>query len=199
MASRRSIASRLRRRPVLVANNASSGGAGALGLCAAIVALALNLFQIPSRIDTALATIGAAMYIVWSGACFTTFWSTTGRTPGAPIMRFRVLAPGEKHGHIGPRRALVRLVGMVIAAIPLHAGYLVVLFDDRRRGCTTAWRAPSSSTHQTARRPCAAEWRGVRPPHDVVATVPRGQASQGASDLSWCHHRSLDHCSAEPR
>ena len=32
------------------------------------------------------------------------------------------------------KRALVRLVGMVLAAIPLLAGYFMVLFDDRRRG-----------------------------------------------------------------
>ena len=32
------------------------------------------------------------------------------------------------------RRALVRLIALVLAAIPLLAGYLMVLFDDRRRG-----------------------------------------------------------------
>ena len=101
---------------------------------AAIVALALSLLQIPSRIDTALAAIGAVAFIVWAAAYFVTFWSTTGQTPGARVMRFRVLAPGRPRGHIGPRRALVRLVGMVLAAIPLLAGYFMVLFDDRRRG-----------------------------------------------------------------
>ena len=100
----------------------------------AIVALALNLFNIPSKIDTALAALGAAVFIVWSAAYFVTFWSTTGQTPGARIMRFRVLAPGAKRGHIGPRRALLRLFGMILAAIPLLAGYFMVLFDDRRRG-----------------------------------------------------------------
>ena len=74
------------------------------------------------------------MFVVWAAAYFVTFWSTTGQTPGARIMRFRVLAPGAKRGHIGPRRALVRLIGMVLAAIPLLAGYFMVLFDDRRRG-----------------------------------------------------------------
>ena len=101
---------------------------------AAIVALALNLFNIPSKIDTALAAIGAVVFIVWAAAYFVTFWSTTGQTPGARVMRFRVLAPGAKRGRIGPRRALVRLLGMVLAAIPLLAGYFMVLFDDRRRG-----------------------------------------------------------------
>ena len=101
---------------------------------AAIVALALNLFNVPSKIDTALAALGAIAFVVWATAYFVTFWSTTGQTPGARMMRFRVLAPGAKGGHIGPRRALVRLIGMVLAAIPLLAGYFMVLFDDRRRG-----------------------------------------------------------------
>ena len=101
---------------------------------AAIVALALSLFDVPSQINTALAAIGAVAFIVWAAGYFVTFWSTTGQTPGARIMRFRVLAPGAKHGHIGPRRALLRLFGMILAAIPLLAGYFMVLFDDRRRG-----------------------------------------------------------------
>ena len=101
---------------------------------AAIVALALSLFNVPSEIDTALAALGAIVFVVWGAAYFVTFWSTTGQTPGARVMRFRVLAPGANGGHIGPRRALVRLIGMVLAAIPLLAGYFMVLFDDRRRG-----------------------------------------------------------------
>jgi uncharacterized RDD family membrane protein YckC len=101
---------------------------------AAIVLLALNLLQVPSKIDTALAAIGAVALIVWAAAYFVTFWSTTGQTPGARVMRFRVLAPGAERGRISPRRAIVRLIGMTLAAIPLLAGYWMVLFNDRRRG-----------------------------------------------------------------
>ena len=32
------------------------------------------------------------------------------------------------------RRSLVRLVGMILAAIPFFAGYALILIDDRRRG-----------------------------------------------------------------
>jgi uncharacterized RDD family membrane protein YckC len=124
----------------------------------AIVALALSIFKVPSKIDTALAALGAAVFIVWSAAYFVTFWSTTGQTPGARIMRFRVLAPGAKRGHIGPRRALVRLLGMILAAIPLLAGYYMVLFDDRRRGLhdrlarTVVVDAPDTETPVRRRR-----------------------------------------------
>jgi uncharacterized RDD family membrane protein YckC len=124
----------------------------------AIVALALSLFKVPARIDTALGVLGAALFIVWSGTYFVTFWSTTGQTPGARIMRFRVLAPGEKRGHIGPWRALLRLFAMILAAIPLLAGYFMVLFDDRRRGLhdrlahTVVVDAPDTETPVRRRR-----------------------------------------------
>ena len=137
----------------------------AAAIVAAIVALALNLFDIPSKITTALAAVGAVVFIGWSAAYFVTFWSTTGQTPGARVMRFRVLAPGAERGHIGPRRALLRLFGMILAAIPLLAGYFMVLFDDRRRGLhdrlarTVVIDAPDSQTpvrRMRARRQAAA-------------------------------------------
>jgi hypothetical protein len=34
---------------------------------------------------------------------------------------------------VKPRRALVRLVGVVLATIPLFAGFVIMLWDDRRR------------------------------------------------------------------
>jgi uncharacterized RDD family membrane protein YckC len=134
-------------------------------LVVAIVALALSLFKIPSGIDTALAALGAVVFVVWAGAYFVTFWSTTGQTPGARVMRFRVLAPGTNRGRIGPRRALLRLLGMILAAIPLLAGYFMVLFDDRRRGLhdrlarTVVLDAPDTETpvrRRRARRQAAA-------------------------------------------
>lgn len=127
-------------------------------LVVAIVALALTLFKVPSRIDTALAALAAAVFIVWAAAYFVAFWSTTGQTPGARIMRFRVLAPGAKRGHLSPRRALLRVLAMILAAIPLLAGYFMVLFDDRRRGLhdrlarTVVVDAPDTETPVRRRR-----------------------------------------------
>jgi uncharacterized RDD family membrane protein YckC len=125
---------------------------------AAIVALALNLFQVPEKVDAALIAIGAVALVLWGAAYFVTFWSTTGQTPGARVMRFRVLAPGADGGRIGPKRAIVRLIGMVLAAIPLLAGYFMVLFDDRRRALqdyiagTVVIDAPDTETPVRRRR-----------------------------------------------
>ena len=62
-----------------------------------------------------------------------TFWSTTGQTPGSRLLRIKVVraADGEV---LRPRRSLVRFAGLILAAIPLLAGFLPILFDDRRRG-----------------------------------------------------------------
>ena len=66
------------------------------------------------------------------GAYFIGFWSVTGQTPGMRLMRVRVLtAAGTPPGFW---RSSVRLVGLALAIIPLFAGFLPVLVDDRRRG-----------------------------------------------------------------
>jgi uncharacterized RDD family membrane protein YckC len=60
------------------------------------------------------------------------FWSTTGQTPGDRALRIRVRAIGD--GGLSWQRSLVRFVGLTLAALPLFAGFLIILVDDRRRG-----------------------------------------------------------------
>ena len=86
----------------------------------------------PTTSRTVLVAIGSVAYVLWSVAYFVGFWSTTGQTPGARLLRFRVCTYGL--GPLKPRRALLRFAGLVLAAIPLFAGFLPILFDDRRRG-----------------------------------------------------------------
>ena len=70
---------------------------------------------------------------MWAAGYFVTFWSATGQTPGDRVMGILVIsADGERR--LRPRRSVVRLVGMVLAALPCFAGYLLILVDDRRRG-----------------------------------------------------------------
>jgi uncharacterized RDD family membrane protein YckC len=63
---------------------------------------------------------------------FVLFWSAAGQTPGMRLLRVRVLGPEGKPLSIG--RSLVRLVGLVLAIVPLFAGFVPVLFTKRRRG-----------------------------------------------------------------
>jgi uncharacterized RDD family membrane protein YckC len=101
-------------------------------LTSAVVALVFSVVTIPEQLrDIAVAT-GGVLYVLWTVGYFTTFWTTTGQTPGARVFRFRVRATdGES---LRPRRALLRFAGLTLAALPLFAGFLLILVDDRRRG-----------------------------------------------------------------
>jgi uncharacterized RDD family membrane protein YckC len=99
---------------------------------AAVVALGFSVVSIPEELRTVAVAAGGALYALWTVGYFVTFWATTGQTPGSRIMRIAVqTASGEQ---ILPRRALLRFVGLTLAALPLFAGFLLILFDDRRRG-----------------------------------------------------------------
>jgi uncharacterized RDD family membrane protein YckC len=106
---------------------------GLLFLGGLVVALIVEAFS-DFSLDVDLQSVGVAA-LVWAiafTAYFTSFWSLTGQTPGMRVMRVRVTASsGER---LGPRRSLVRIVGMLLAAIPLFAGYFLILVHDRRKG-----------------------------------------------------------------
>jgi uncharacterized RDD family membrane protein YckC len=100
---------------------------------AAAVALVVSVLGIPKELDQWLLAAAGAAYVCWSALYFLTFWSTTGQTPGNRLMRIRV-CNADSGEVLRPRRSLVRLVGLVLAAIPLFAGFATALFDDRRQG-----------------------------------------------------------------
>ena len=98
------------------------------------VALALSVLSVPKNsLDTALIAVGGALFLAWSVGYFVTFWSTTGQTPGCRLMRIMVCS-ADDGSIVRPRRAAVRFGCLVLAAIPLLAGFLPILFDARRRG-----------------------------------------------------------------
>jgi len=82
----------------------------------------------PGWLEGALAGGGWLMVVA---AYFAAFWASTGQTPGMRLMRVRVLAPSG--GPPSLVRSLVRVVGLVLAIIPLGAGFLPALVDSRRR------------------------------------------------------------------
>jgi uncharacterized RDD family membrane protein YckC len=111
--------------------------AALINLAAILVALAVGLaasvLGTSDEFDKVLLAIGGLAFAIWSAAYFVTFWSTTGQTPGNRVMQIRVVrADGE--GVLRPLKALLRLFWLVLAALPLFAGLLPILVDNRRRG-----------------------------------------------------------------
>jgi uncharacterized RDD family membrane protein YckC len=126
----------------------------AIGVAAA-VGLALSVLSLPDGVKTAAIAVGGAVYLIWTVAYFVTFWCTTGQTPGNRLLRIQVCRADDGRT-LRPRQALVRLVALTLAAVPLFAGFLPILVDDRRRGLhdmiarTVVVGAPSPSSGQPA-------------------------------------------------
>jgi uncharacterized RDD family membrane protein YckC len=102
-------------------------------IVAIVVGLGISAFELPDVVVTIAVVVGGLAFLAWFVGYFAMFWSTTGQTPGARLMGVRVVcASGGEPVHVGA--AIVRLVGMALAALPLFAGFLLILVDDRRRG-----------------------------------------------------------------
>jgi len=76
------------------------------------------------------ALLGSGWLLV-VGTYFVVFWSAAGQTPGMRLLRIRILGPGES---LSVSRSVVRFIGLLLAIIPLFAGFVPVLFTKRRRG-----------------------------------------------------------------
>jgi len=108
-------------------------------------ALALGLFVIGAallgligslvgeiRPDWIVAALLSSGWAITMTAYFVGFWTVTGQTPGMRLMHIRVIARDGTPPSLV--RSIARLIGLVLAIIPLFAGFLPVLVDNRRRG-----------------------------------------------------------------
>jgi uncharacterized RDD family membrane protein YckC len=100
---------------------------------AGVVALGVSVLSVPETVEVVVLALGGALFAIWVLGYFVVFWSTTGQTPGARLMRIKVTR-ADNGELLRPRAALLRVVYMTLAAIPLLAGFLTILVDDRRRG-----------------------------------------------------------------
>lgn len=66
------------------------------------------------------------------GGYFVLFWTAAGQTPGMRVMRMRVTNQHEEPP--GLARGILRFVGLLLAIVPMFAGFLPMLVDARRRG-----------------------------------------------------------------
>ena len=96
-----------------------------------VVALGLSLLGIPGELKTWLAAIGTALACTWTVAYFVFFWSSSGQTPGNRVMQIRV-QDAATGGPLRARRALLRVILLPLSALPLCAGFLLILVDTRR-------------------------------------------------------------------
>jgi uncharacterized RDD family membrane protein YckC len=100
----------------------------------ASISLALSVFgisldEVPDGVTVA---VGVGGWVLINVAYFAGSWALTGQTTGMRLMTIRVLRTnGER---LSLRRGLRRILAMILAALPLFAGYLLILVDDRRRG-----------------------------------------------------------------
>jgi uncharacterized RDD family membrane protein YckC len=97
------------------------------------VGLAASVLKTPDGVDKALFAAGGIVFVIWTAVYFVTFWSTTGQTPGNRVLQIRVCR-AEDESPLRVRQALWRLIWLALAALPLFAGLLPILVDDRRRG-----------------------------------------------------------------
>jgi uncharacterized RDD family membrane protein YckC len=98
----------------------------------ALVNLIASFFGDQGNLSPVAAVLGGVAWIAWSAAYFTVFWSLTGQTPGDRLMGIRVVSSSSDG--IGIKQAFVRYWAMLLAALPLGAGFLPVLTDEQRRG-----------------------------------------------------------------
>jgi uncharacterized RDD family membrane protein YckC len=96
-------------------------------------------------------TLAGGGWLLVVAAYFAGFWSVTGQTPGQRLLRLHVLRSEAPPSFL---RGLLRFAGLILAIIPLGAGFVPALFDRRRRalpdylaGTTVVYASASPHAH----------------------------------------------------
>jgi uncharacterized RDD family membrane protein YckC len=125
------------------------------------------------------ALIGGVAWLLWGALYFVLFWALTGQTPGDRVMGIRVLSVTSDRIHI--RQAFLRFGAMLLAALPLGAGFLPVLVDDQRRGlhdriAKTVVRWDEEEVTAIPESPVVVAPMAELPPGPDTGTMPAGHA-----------------------
>jgi uncharacterized RDD family membrane protein YckC len=97
----------------------------------AILALIASLVGGDLRLNTLERVLAASAWIAVVATYFVLFWTTAGQTPGMRIMGVRLMTYDGRYPSIA--RAIVRVVGLALAIVPLFLGFVPALLDARRR------------------------------------------------------------------
>ena len=93
--------------------------------------VAQRLGALPTSALVAMGLVGSVL----GAGYFLFFWSLSGQTLGKLLTGGRVVdGRGGGGGALGASRAALRLVGAVLSAVPLGAGFLGLWTDTERRG-----------------------------------------------------------------
>lgn len=98
----------------------------------ALAVLGLSVITVPEEVRTLLAAIGAALALLWTATYFVFFWSGNGQTPGDRLLGITV-RDADELAPLRVRRAALRMLALPLSALPLCAGFLMILVDRRRR------------------------------------------------------------------
>jgi uncharacterized RDD family membrane protein YckC/DNA-directed RNA polymerase specialized sigma24 family protein len=85
-----------------------------------------------SQVSTPALVAGIGAWLIFGSAYLLFFWSLAGQTPGMRVLGIRLSS--DDGTRLGLRRSFRRLVGLVSGVLTLGIGFLLILFDDRRRG-----------------------------------------------------------------
>ena len=104
-----------------------------LGVTAAISFILSAVGDSSTDVSTSQAlAAGGFLWLCAAGVYLAVFWTLAGQTPGMRFARLQLMMVNGSS--LRARDSIRRLVGMVVAALPLFLGYALILVNDQRRG-----------------------------------------------------------------
>jgi uncharacterized RDD family membrane protein YckC len=83
-------------------------------------------------LSTVASIISVSLLLAIGGVVFAGFWVLTGQTPGMRFLAVR-LVRADGSSEIGFGLGVRRVIAVIVSIIPLGLGYIVILWDPRRR------------------------------------------------------------------
>ena len=97
-----------------------------------LIAFLVSTFADVGEASTGVLLAGAGLWLAAGALYLVCFWALAGQTPGMRFVGLRLESPNGRR--IGLKRALRRLLGTVVAVVPLGLGLLAVATNPERRG-----------------------------------------------------------------
>ena len=106
--------------------------AGFFAVSSMVAIVASAVLPDPDGVSTPALAVGTGLWLAAAALYLLAFWSLAGQTPGMRFLGIRIEHAGSRR--LGLGRSLRRLLGAVLAAIPLGLGFVGVAAGERHRG-----------------------------------------------------------------